>query len=457
MLEPDEEIPDDRCGFVLQPAQETDDISKRMIRRQVERTQLATCIRKTWSQGRCIWHADVKAKPVDDLLRSRTSGKECLDGAILNETEWPTNVSFNDCSLIRSQWQDAEVVEAYFKDSVLDAADFSNANLLGTDFSDADLAVVNFCDAELPHARFSGVYAEDAKFLGANLLRTDFKNAMLTGATLADVNLLDADFTDSELHGARFTGSNLTDADLSKSNLRKANLARTRLHNAVFDETDVRGADFQEAALYQVFLENTRIDNSTEFGDKTAYRMRNSEIQLRPEDFGDPNSLQAAAWVNRRLKSLHEENAMTEETRKFHIRKEEAERALDAYEENWGRWSVKTLMRYLTNHGESVKHVLGWWVAVIGLSAFLFPWVGGIKDNTGNVYALSSLSELSSLAGWNEWGLNLYFSIITFSTIGYGDLSPASPLARALVGFESIAGALLLALLVFVLGRRVAR
>lgn len=125
--------------------------------------------------------------------------------------------------------------------------------------------------------------------------------------------------------------------------------------------------------------------------------------------------------------------------------------------EDAGQWGVKTAMKYLTNHGESVKHVLSWWVAVIGISALLFPWVGGIEDNSGNVHALTSLSELGSMAGWNEWGMNLYFSVITFSTIGYGDLSPASPFARVLVSIESIAGALLLALLVFVLGRRVAR
>jgi hypothetical protein len=53
----------------------------------------------------------------------------------------------------------------------------------------------------------------------------------------------------------------------------------------------------------------------------------------------------------------------------------------------------------------------------------------------------------------NGW----YFSVITFSTIGYGDFRPASPLSRLLVGIESLAGALFIALFVFVIGRRVAR
>jgi hypothetical protein len=53
--------------------------------------------------------------------------------------------------------------------------------------------------------------------------------------------------------------------------------------------------------------------------------------------------------------------------------------------------------------------------------------------------------------------LNIYFSCITFSTSGYGDLSPAALGTRALVFVESLIVAALVALLVFVLGRRVAR
>jgi len=51
---------------------------------------------------------------------------------------------------------------------------------------------------------------------------------------------------------------------------------------------------------------------------------------------------------------------------------------------------------------------------------------------------------------------NLYFSAVTFTTLGYGDIQPASPLAQVLASVESFLGALLIALLVFVLGRQTA-
>lgn len=49
---------------------------------------------------------------------------------------------------------------------------------------------------------------------------------------------------------------------------------------------------------------------------------------------------------------------------------------------------------------------------------------------------------------------NIYFSAVTFTTLGYGDIQPASSAAEALATVESFLGALLMALLVFVLRRR---
>jgi len=60
---------------------------------------------------------------------------------------------------------------------------------------------------------------------------------------------------------------------------------------------------------------------------------------------------------------------------------------------------------------------------------------------------------------WNFEAIarGLYFSIITFTTIGYANVAPHGPLSRILVGIESLVGAILIALFVYVLGRRVAR
>jgi voltage-gated potassium channel Kch len=51
----------------------------------------------------------------------------------------------------------------------------------------------------------------------------------------------------------------------------------------------------------------------------------------------------------------------------------------------------------------------------------------------------------------------LYFSTMTFTTLGYGDFQPATTAGKLLAISETSAGVVLLALLVFVFGRRATR
>lgn len=281
-----------------------------------------------------------------------------------------------------------------------------------------------------------------------------------------------------------------------------AEFTHANLQDAVLTRADCRGATFTDALLYETVFADTRINSQTTFSnpEDTFYDLLTPRPECvyeadsalgdeppegadvhRDSDEWDPayalawslpegtDRLEAASWVYRRLESLHEENALSGRAREFHISKEEAERER-LRDSDRKRWAVKTVMGHLSRHGESVRNVLYSWAVVIGLCAALFPLVGGTEDNDGTVYQLAEPSELLTWSGWTDviaqlmtldgWQdvfLNAYFSVITFSTIGYGDLSPHGPYSRALVAVESILGAVLVALLVFVLGRRVAR
>lgn len=63
-------------------------------------------------------------------------------------------------------------------------------------------------------------------------------------------------------------------------------------------------------------------------------------------------------------------------------------------------------------------------------TAFRLPWSEGISPEAGTVQ------------GWLG-----YFSIITLTTVGYGDVTPVSPVARALVMVEALSGQLYVAIM----------
>lgn len=76
---------------------------------------------------------------------------------------------------------------------------------------------------------------------------------------------------------------------------------------------------------------------------------------------------------------------------------------------------------------------------------------GGIDETASDPTTITyPFGEGELLAGL---GKSPYFSVITFTTLGYGDVQPLG-FGEALATVESFVGALLMALLVYLLGRR---
>jgi len=106
---------------------------------------------------------------------------------------------------------------------------------------------------------------------------------------------------------------------------------------------------------------------------------------------------------------------------------------------------LATLTNVFTRYGDSPWRVVGWSGAVIVASTILLQVATkGVKTCS----ECESVTDLSQL---------LYFSVVTFTTLGYGDYQPAGAWAQRIAGVESLVGALLVALLVAVLGRRATR
>ncbi|WP_368408806.1 potassium channel family protein [Haloarchaeobius amylolyticus] len=128
---------------------------------------------------------------------------------------------------------------------------------------------------------------------------------------------------------------------------------------------------------------------------------------------------------------------------------------------------VSSVNWHLTRHGESLSQILKVASFVVVLCAVLFS-LGGFASSERNQihkYSINMKSQSRTLSEFIDSILltsdtllqSWYFSVITFTTIGYGDLYPLGTISQILVCVESLAGSILVALFIFVLGRRVAR
>jgi hypothetical protein len=78
--------------------------------------------------------------------------------------------------------------------------------------------------------------------------------------------------------------------------------------------------------------------------------------------------------------------------------------------------------------------------------------------NPGSFSVSPLLREADTIPSSMVFDTFVYFSLITLTTVGYGDISPVSPIARSVATIQPIVGQLLLAVLVaWLVGKKAAR
>ena len=242
---------------------------------------------------------------------------------------------------------------------------------------------VNF---DLPTIEQGGVTYLDLR--GLRIEQTQIDKAYLR-----NVNLRWAVFRDVGFKNARFVGCNLSQVHFSDCYLRRAQFEKCDLVNSRFES-----CDFSQAAIAE-----SRIDFAS---------FRNCEIGLDVIRFRPDATPRAMVRVCRGLKL----NAMSmgnfADAGELTYMEKTYERLGHWRDGAWGRWLGSTLQNLLWGYGEKP-----WRLALtMAFNILLF----------GVLFHL--LDPLPNKTFWEH----VYFSGITYLTVGYGDLAPASPVARLL-------------------------
>lgn len=290
-------------------------------------------------------------------------------------------------------------------------------------------------------ASLEGAYLESAQLggnwfkSGVDLQRADLRFANMRGAHLSYGTLL----------GANLAGANLELAFLSDVDLGNANLTWAKLF-----ETKFRNNDFRQV----IGLEKGCFRNWNR-GLIPKYRMLESHPdQAEPmyralvAYFATKCALEDASWAAYRYRVMH--HAILRGKLSFLTCVFE-----DATRQVFGDEQID-LRRAFERGGSS-------WVASLFefATSWVFRWISGYGEKPLRV-ALFSAAVIFCYAGLydlfdvlKEAGFSnaLYFSIVTFTTLGYGDLTPHSDY-RLFAASEAVVGLLLSGLFLFTLSRR---
>lgn len=270
---------------------------------------------------------------------------------------------------------------------------FVGASLRGASLFGADLRGAELMQADLQGARMDECLAAEAGFAHANMTGASLFQAELTHATLMHANLEGADLRAAKLDEARLCEARLYHTDLSRAHLRHADLENCDVHKAVFTEADLRGA---------------RLRGLRGFNKACFLR-----ADIREVDFSGAYLLRRAIMDTNYLHEFRTRD-------RFHG-------AL-----YWLWWATSDCGRSLSR-----------WSLLTAVLTVAF----------GLGYSFVSLDY-----GLHETSLSpFYFSLVTLTTLGYGDVVPASTAGQALAMCEVVVGYLMLGGVISIFANKMAR
>lgn len=300
----------------------------------------------------------------------------------------------------------------------------------------------------------TGALEETAPGVGDRLDGAIFRDVELSGVGwLADRTLVNARLVDCSLEDADLSRTDLRHAQFENVDAQRARFRGANLEHAEFSRTDLRGASLAGARLSDATFAGTRIDEATAFGDRLVYE---DELSASDTERERAELYEAARGSYRELQSLAAESGLSEASREYYLKRTDLRRRLAWERGSYARALGTEAWRWTTEYGTSPWRVVATSAVVIVLCAVLYPLTGGIQEVADERTITYSIDDPESTPRWFLLLVlfkSLYFSTVTFATLGYGDIQPVGAVARVIAGVEALTGQLLVALLVFVLTR----
>ena len=252
-------------------------------------------------------------------------------------------------------------------------------------------------------------------------MKPDLSEADLAHADLRDALLLDANLSGANLRQADLSGAALTKVDLTGAKLRGADLSGADLTGAHVDnKTDLIGANLTRASLLLVDLSKADLRQA----DLSEANVTAAKIDRRTRCRG---IRAATCYGSPRFKRIANDNDYIEEFR-----------ATPSGKYLYWPWLI------FFDCGRSFWR----WAAWSLLAALTF----GVVFHALGEGAFSYNSDL-------PWSClkTLYYSVVTFTTLGFGDITPNTQTAAILVMLEVVLGYIMLGALISILADKIAR
>lgn len=267
-------------------------------------------------------------------------------------------------------------------------------------------------------------------------------NFDLSNTNLSDINLVNSGYKD----GYTFTNSNLYKCNFKNAHCFKINLAGSSLMKADFSNANLHCANLTNCNLLGTKFENAKLENV--IWDKEIIQERNAK---KANSFDEKVDLyQQAEEIYRNLRKITEADGLFE-TAGYFFQKE-----MQMRRKKMPKFSLRRIISKIVDvscgYGERPTRIILISIFLILFFAFIYFLTGLQNSNGSLVYSsLNSISENTYI-----FLDTLYFSVVTFTTLGYGDILPLG-ISKLFAGLEAFLGGFILAIFVIVFVKKMTR
>lgn len=253
-------------------------------------------------------------------------------------------------------------------------------------------------------------------------------------------NKRNRDLRGANLFRANMQGSSLHNVDLRGAQLLKTNLAGANLNEALLQDAELLGAN----------LEGARLDR-TEWGERCMNEQQAMQAKRQGDCEKALSQYKEAEEVYRSLRRSYAARAEASQAGLF-FRQE-----MTMKRKQMPLWSANRAWSKLIDlacaYGESPPRVI-----VSALALNLICAVGyffaGVLSPEGPVKFDPSASMTTNLSHFAEC---VYYSVVTFTTLGYSDEARQVWIVRPLAAAQAFLGAFMMALFMVVFGKKMTR
>ena len=274
------------------------------------------------------------------------------------------------------------------------------------------------------------LHKEDISLSGVQLQFADMKNANLTNANLSNSDLTRADFSGASMYGVNLAGANLFKTNFEGANLKAANMKNCNMLGADFSNTKLNNVDWDED--YKVINER-----------EAEEALSSGDVDTAKEKYRESED------IYRALKITLQKQSLGEDTGEMFLREMIVKRKqLPLFSPL--RLAHK-FAHFVFGYGEKIGNILYSILAILVTCALLYG-INGVDYQDRNLsFFAEDIQEYGYL---RTFGNLFYFSVIVFTTVGFGDIAPLGLLNKTIVIIEGLTGGIIITIFIIAIYRQ---